>query len=145
MSGFIAPSLNYSLLAPILIVLGGALIGVLIEAFAPREKRAAIQLPITLITLVLSLVQVIRIRGIEKLDAAGSSVIWDGGAFLIQLFVLVIALLGTLLIADEKNFTSVASTLPGSQTRPKSFLPKSTSIKCSALSLGSASNSSPRA
>ena len=115
MSGFIAPSLNYSLLAPILIVLGGALIGVLIEAFAPREKRAAIQLPITLITLVLSLVQVIRIRGIEKLDAAGSSVIWDGGAFLIQLFVLVIALLGTLLIADEKNFTSVASTLPGSQ------------------------------
>ena len=115
MSGFIAPSLNYSLLAPILIVLGGALIGVLIEAFAPREKRAAIQLPITLITLVLSLVQVIRIRGIEKLDAAGSSVIWDGGAFLIQLFVLVFALLGTLLIADEKNFTSVASTLPGSQ------------------------------
>ena len=115
MSGFIAPSLNYSLLAPILIVLGGALIGVLIEAFAPREKRAAIQLPITLITLVLSLVQVIRIRGIEKLDAAGSSVIWDGGAFLIQLFVLVIALLGTLLIADEKNLTSVASTLPGSQ------------------------------
>jgi NADH-quinone oxidoreductase subunit N len=115
MSGFIAPSLNYSLLAPILIVLGGALIGVLIEAFAPREKRASIQLPITLITLVLSLVQVIRIRGIEKLDAAGSSVIWDGGAFLIQLFVLVIALLGTLLIADEKNFTSVASTLPGSQ------------------------------
>ena len=115
MSGFVAPALNYALLAPILIVLGGALIGVLVEAFAPRDKRASLQLPITLITLVLALVQVIRIRGIEKLDAAGSSIIWDGAAFLIQLFVLLIALLGTLLIADEKNFTAVASTLPGSQ------------------------------
>ena len=33
---FTAPVLNYSLLAPVLIVLGGALVGVLIEAFAPR-------------------------------------------------------------------------------------------------------------
>ena len=31
-----SPILNYAQLAPILIVLGGALIGVLIEAFAPR-------------------------------------------------------------------------------------------------------------
>jgi NADH-quinone oxidoreductase subunit N len=44
MSGFISPVLNYSILAPILIVLVGALLGVLVEAFAAREKRAAIQL-----------------------------------------------------------------------------------------------------
>ena len=115
MSGFIAPVLNYSLLAPIIIVLAGALIGVLIEAFASREKRAALQLPITLITLVLSLVQVIRIKGSEAVDAAGGSVVYDGAGFLIQLFVLIIAILGTLLLADEKNFTSVASALPGSR------------------------------
>ena len=115
MSGFIAPVLNYSLLAPIIIVLAGALIGVLIEAFASREKRAALQLPITIVTLILSLVQVIRIKGSEAVDAAGGSVVYDGAAFLIQLFILIIAILGTLLLADEKNFTSVASALPGSR------------------------------
>ncbi len=115
MSGFIAPVLNYTLLAPILIVLAGALIGVLIEAFASREKRASLQLPVTLVTLVLSLVQVIRIKGSEAMDAAGGSVVYDGAGFLIQLFILIIAILGTLLLADEKNFTAVASALPGSK------------------------------
>ena len=36
MASFVSPTLEYSLLAPMLIVLAGALIGVLIEAFAPR-------------------------------------------------------------------------------------------------------------
>ena len=114
MSAFVAPVLNYAILAPILIVLAGALLGVLVEAFAPRTKRATIQLPITLITLVLALVQVIRIRKSEIIDAAGSSVTFDGAGFLLQFFILIIAILGALLIADEKNFTAVASALPGS-------------------------------
>ena len=37
---------------------------------------------------------------------------------------------------------SITSTLPGSQILPRSLRPRSTSIKCSALSFGSASNSS---
>ena len=115
MSGFITPVLNYALLSPILIVLAGALIGVLVEAFTSRERRASLQLPITLVTLVIALVDVISIRGREAADVAGGSVVYDGGAFLIQLFVLIIAILGTLLIADEKNFTAVASALPGSK------------------------------
>ena len=40
MINFVAPTLEYALLAPILIVLAGALVGVLIEAFAPRAARA---------------------------------------------------------------------------------------------------------
>ena len=39
-----APTLNYSLLAPILVILGGAVIGVLIEAFAKSSSRAALQI-----------------------------------------------------------------------------------------------------
>jgi NADH-quinone oxidoreductase subunit N len=114
MGGFISPVLNYSLLAPILILLGGALIGVLVEAFASRDKRPAIQLVLTLTTLALSLGWVIRNRGNEATDLAGNSVVFDGAAFLIQMFVLIVSILGTLLIADEKNFTSSASALPGS-------------------------------
>ena len=115
MGGFISPVLNYSLLAPILIVLAGALIGVLVEAFAGRDKRASIQLPLTLATLILALGQLIRIRGSEATDLAGNSVVFDGAAFLIQMFVIIVSILGTLLIADEKNFTSSASALPGSR------------------------------
>ncbi len=115
MGGFISPVLNYSLLAPIIIILAGALIGVLVEAFAGRDKRASIQLPLTLATLILSLGQLIRVRGSEATDLAGNSVVFDGAAFLIQMFVIIVSILGTLLIADEKNFTSSASALPGSR------------------------------
>lgn len=115
MGGFISPVLNYSLLAPIIIILAGALIGVLVEAFAGRDKRASIQLPLTLATLLLSLGQLIRVRASEATDLAGNSVVFDGAAFLIQLFVLLVSMLGILLIADEKNFTSSASALPGSR------------------------------
>lgn len=115
MGGFISPELNYSLLAPIIIILAGALIGVLVEAFAGRDKRASIQLPLTLATLLLSLGQLIRVRASEATDLAGNSVVFDGAAFLIQLFVLLVSMLGILLIADEKNFTSSASALPGSR------------------------------
>ena len=115
MGGFIAPALNYSILAPIITLLAGALIGVLVEAFAPREKRGSIQLPLTLLTLVFAFLLVIRNQGREVLSVAGGSVVWDGAGYLIQIFILLVAVLGTLLIADEKNFTAVASALPGSQ------------------------------
>jgi NADH-quinone oxidoreductase subunit N len=115
MGGFITPTLNYSLLAPIMIVLAGALIGVLVEAFASRDRRAGIQLPLTLITLSFSLGWLFSIRGSEATDLAGNSVVFDGSAFLIQSFVLIFSILGALLIADEKYFTSSASALPGSR------------------------------
>jgi NADH-quinone oxidoreductase subunit N len=55
MGTFTAPVLNYGILAPILIVLGGALIGVLVEAFAPRKSRSSSQLFIAVFTLVIAL------------------------------------------------------------------------------------------
>ncbi|MFM1757660.1 MAG: hypothetical protein RL193_237 [Actinomycetota bacterium] len=115
MSGFISPVLNYAILAPIIIVLAGAIIGILVEAFAPRQKRATTQLINTSATLVISLVAVIANRGKESIDAAGGSIAFDGAAFLMQISILLIAIVATLLLADEKNFTAVASSLPGSK------------------------------
>ncbi len=43
------------------------------------------------------------------------------------------------------DMKSTTSTEPGSQTRPRSLRPRSTSMRCSARSLGSASSSSARA
>ena len=39
-----APTIEYSQLAPMLVVFGAAVIGVLVEAFTPRELRRAIHL-----------------------------------------------------------------------------------------------------
>jgi len=78
MSGFIAPVLNYAILAPIIVALAGAVIGVLVEAFASRSKRASLQLVITLATLFGSLFFVLVNRGKEVTDAAGGSVTFDG-------------------------------------------------------------------
>ena len=46
MTEFISPTLSYSLLSPILVVFAGAIIGVLIEAFASKSIRGAPARPI---------------------------------------------------------------------------------------------------
>jgi len=111
---FIAPSLNYAQLAPMLIVLGGALIGVLIEAFAPRASRFSSQLFITLFALVASLAALFQVRDQSSVDAAMGSVAFDGAGVLFQASILVIAVLAVFLIADQENFTALAASVPGS-------------------------------
>lgn len=114
MINFVTPTLDYALLAPILIVLTGALVGVLVEAFAPRNSRAASQLFITLATLVLSLASLIRVRGKSSTAAAMDSVSFDGAGMLLQASILIIAIIAVFLLADQENFTALAAALPGS-------------------------------
>ena len=45
---FTSPVLSYTLLSPMLILLGGALIGVLVEAFVSKAKRPIVQLTLAL-------------------------------------------------------------------------------------------------
>jgi len=111
---FIAPSLNYAQLAPMLIVLAGALIGVLIEAFAPRASRFSSQLFITLFALVASLAALFQVRNQSSVDAAMGSVAFDGAGVLFQASILVISILAVFLIADQENFTALAASVPGS-------------------------------
>ena len=53
-----APSVEYGLLAPMLVILSVAVVGVLVEAFAPRAARYRTQLVLTLGGQVLALVAV---------------------------------------------------------------------------------------
>jgi NADH-quinone oxidoreductase subunit N len=114
MINFVSPTLDYALLAPIIIVLGGALVGVLIEAFAPRKSRASSQLFITIATLVLSLASLLRVRGRSSSAAAMESVTFDGAGMLLQASILVISIIAVFLLADQENFTALAASLPGS-------------------------------
>ena len=56
----VAPTIEYGTLAPMLLVFGAAVVGVLVEAFAPRYLRKSIHVPVTLLSLaVLGLLQTI--------------------------------------------------------------------------------------
>ncbi len=98
-----------------LIVFGGALIGVLIEAFAPRASRFSSQLFITIFSLVASFAALVNVRNQSSADAAMGSVAFDGAGVLLQGAILIIAILSTFLIADQENFTALAAAIPGSQ------------------------------
>ncbi|MEI6551683.1 MAG: NADH-quinone oxidoreductase subunit N, partial [Actinomycetes bacterium] len=112
---FTAPVLSYSLLSPMLILLGGALIGVLVEAFVSKAFRPAVQLTLTLGSLLLSLMQVWRIRGQQSLTSAMSSVVIDGPAVLLQASILIIAIISVFLISDTEHFAALPGALPGSE------------------------------
>lgn len=121
----IAPSLSYSLLAPILIVLTGALLGVLVEAFLDKAHRAAIQLTISIGTLLLSLQQLWRIRELSSTTAAVNSVTIDKAGIFLQATVVLLAVVAVLLIADQENFVAQASAVPGSSEERSALAEKS--------------------
>jgi NADH-quinone oxidoreductase subunit N len=109
-----APKLDYALLAPILIILGAALAGVLVEAFIKQAWRAKLQLAIALGGIIIAFEQLFRVRNQTSSIAAVTSVSVDGAGIFMQGAILVFAFLGILIIADQDNFAPQASALPGS-------------------------------
>ncbi len=111
---FTAPVLEYALLAPMLIVLAGAVIGVLVEAFVGKRNRPSVQLFLAVSTIVIAFAQLVRVRTGASTTAAMGSVTFDGAGVLLQGSILIIALLSIFLIADQDNFTAAAAAIPGS-------------------------------
>jgi len=111
---FTPPVLEYSLLAPMMIVLGGAIVGVLVEAFVRRSARPAVQLFVSVATIVMAFAQLVQVRTGASTTAAMGAVTFDGAGVLLQGSVLIIALLSIFLIADQDNFTAAAAAVPGS-------------------------------
>lgn len=116
----IAPSIEYAELLPIIIVFGAAVVGVLVEAFAPRATRHPIQIVLALVALVAAFVQVVRLSGTEIIGAEGSVAI-DGPALFLQGTILVLAAISVLFFAERRleggsdAFSPAASSLPGSE------------------------------
>jgi len=111
---FTPPNLEYSALAPMLIIFAAAIIGVIVEAFVSAKLRGPLQLAIALGAHIVSFSQVLSLRGTQTATAAMDSVIIDGPVLFIQGTILVFAFLGLLLIADLEQFAPQASAIPGS-------------------------------
>ena len=120
-----APSIEYSQLAPMLVVFGAAVAGVLVEAFAPRSARRAAHLVLTLGSLLAAFILTIVVAARHSLYAAGSpghvaaqgAVAVDRPTLFIQGTIVILALVSVLLIGDTSNspFAAVAAATPGSQ------------------------------
>jgi NADH-quinone oxidoreductase subunit N len=95
-----APSIAYHALAPILIVLGVALAGVLVEAFVPREDRYATQMFLTIAGLVAAFVVVVLLHKTSLSTVSGAIAVDKAGLFL-QGSILLLALLSMLLIGER--------------------------------------------
>lgn len=131
-----APSVEYALVSPMLIVFGAAVAGVLVEAFIPRRMRYPVQLVLSLGASVAALVAVVVVaRGLDLPGhiTVADSVAVDGPTLLLQGTLLIVGILGLMLIAERRigveqvaveavsqaragldAFTAQASAVPGS-------------------------------
>ncbi|TDC02716.1 NADH-quinone oxidoreductase subunit NuoN [Micromonospora fluostatini] len=102
------PSIDYTALAPILILMGAAVIGVLVEAFVPRVYRHVTQLVLALGSVLLALLMVIRNANLRIIDGseervitAGWTIAVDGPTLFLQGAILVLAAMALLLIGER--------------------------------------------
>ncbi len=130
-----APSIEYALTSPMLIVFGAAVLAVLIEAFVPRPARYRVQLVLSLGSVVAALAAVIALAASDASarTAIQGAVAIDGLTLATQATLLVAALPALALMAERRwgvqaaaragrkaalvgtdAFTAQAATTPGS-------------------------------
>ncbi|MFL6060530.1 MAG: proton-conducting transporter membrane subunit, partial [Marmoricola sp.] len=127
---FTAPHIQYDLLSPVLIVLGVAVLGVMVEAAVPRARRYLVQVVLSVVGILAALVATFiefgRINPTSDKPKAGflvaeGALSLDGPTFYAWILILVLALLGVLLFAERRleggvtAFAGQASALPGTE------------------------------
>jgi NADH-quinone oxidoreductase subunit N len=127
---FDAPNIAYDKLYPILIVFGVACVGVLVEAFAPRERRYLIQSVLALVGLLAAFVGVILVAGDLAVHNDGASrgsieadgaIAIDGPTLFIWGTLLVFSIISVMLFAERHleggvtSFSGQAAALPGTE------------------------------
>src|SRR3954468_9033931 len=114
-----APSISVAALAPLIFVFGAASVGVLVEAFAPRETRHALQVGVALVGTVGGLVSTLLLSGTRRVTAGGALAI-DGAGLFLQAMLTALAALSILLFAERaldparSSFVAVAAVPAGS-------------------------------
>ncbi len=113
------PDINYSALAPILILVAAACLGILVETFVPRQRRHLVQLVLGLAALVGALVMVLQ-NVDARLLTAGGSIAVDGPTLFLQGAIIVLAGMALLLIGERSveyggAFVANASVIVGSE------------------------------
>ena len=111
--GFDAPDISFRGLAPVLVVLGVAVLGVLVDAFLPAETRRRVQLPLALAGLAGAVVAIGRIWG-DRMLVAQDTVAVDGPGLFMQATVVILGAAALLLVADLGDPSDPDSSIPRS-------------------------------
>jgi proton-translocating NADH-quinone oxidoreductase chain N len=129
-----APSFEWGLLSPVLLVFGAAIVGVLAEAFAPRAVRRSIQVTVALGSLAGAFVLTVVLGATNSIFAGGrpgtivavGTVAVDRPTLFLQGTILVLAFVSVLVIAESateaSSFAAQAATIPGSPEERESLL-----------------------
>ncbi|GAA2217403.1 NADH-quinone oxidoreductase subunit NuoN [Promicromonospora sukumoe] len=121
MNEFVAPEIDWLALAPLIVVLGAGVVGVLLEAFVPARARRVTQVVLTLAALAGALAFVVVLWPqivAQPVQVVGGSVTLTPFALGTQGIIAVLAFLGVLVVADRTStgqdaFAPTASAVPG--------------------------------
>lgn len=114
------PSIEYSLLSPMLIIFGVAVTGVALEAFLPRRFRYTAQVMLSVGGLIAAFVAVVvlgKTIHVSGQTAVLGAVAIDRPALLLQGTVLLVAIMAVVFIA-ERRMTAGTSVVPAAPVGP---------------------------
>jgi NADH-quinone oxidoreductase subunit N len=127
LADFTAPRIEYGDLSPLLVVFGAACVGVLVEAFLPRQLRHVVQLAISIVALVVAGVLTVLLMVDEKqVIAAQGAIAVDGPSLFTWITLLALTLISVLLFAERSvdgglsAFAGQAAAVPGSEAERES-------------------------
>ncbi|MEU8350383.1 NADH-quinone oxidoreductase subunit NuoN, partial [Streptomyces sp. NPDC048845] len=106
-AAILAPDIEYMQLLPVLIVIGAAVVGIMLEAFLPRRARYYAQVMLTLVALAASFAAVVGLaasgHATEKAQIAGMGALAvDGPALFLQGTIALVAIVSVLTFAERR-------------------------------------------
>ncbi|SHG79466.1 NADH-quinone oxidoreductase subunit NuoN [Geodermatophilus nigrescens] len=121
-----APDLSFAALAPLLFVLGAACVGVLVEAFGPRESRHPVQVGVALVGTLGGLVTTLLLAGTQEVTAGGALAV-DGAGLFLQATIAALGALSVLLFAERnldpaRSAFVVSAAVPAGSARDRELL-----------------------
>ncbi|MFE7671624.1 NADH-quinone oxidoreductase subunit NuoN [Streptomyces albidoflavus] len=125
-----SPTIEYAQLAPVMIVIGAAVIGIVVEAFAPRRARYHLQLWLTVVALGAAFASVVALAvggyaTTKQTSIAMGALVVDGPALFLQGVILLSGVLAAFTFAERRldradgkrvdSFVAQAGAVPGSE------------------------------
>jgi NADH-quinone oxidoreductase subunit N len=121
-----APDISLAALAPLLFVFGAACVGVLIEAFWPRDTRHPVQVAVALVGTLGALVCTLLLAGSREITAGGALAV-DGAGLFLQATIAGLGALALLLFAERsldpaRSAFVVSAAVPAGSPRDRELL-----------------------
>ncbi|MDX5573098.1 NADH-quinone oxidoreductase subunit NuoN [Streptomyces griseus] len=130
-TSFTAPKIEYTQLMPVLIIVGAAVLGILVEAFVPRRARYHAQLFLTVVAVAAAFAAIVGLAaggyGTTKAQiAAMGAIAIDGPTLFLQGTILLVAMVAVFTFAERRldptahgnrvdSFAAQAGAVPGGE------------------------------